>query len=152
MLQPFEHVGSAAAGIACSILLETSWELLWPAQYICILQPLRQQLCFDRPCLLTHLYMHCTNTIHVCVCAVVSSPSEQGINDKRLRAYIALQAAYGMEYLHLHFMVHFDLKCDNLLCDLRDLNKPVVKIGDLGLSKQKKGSFISGNMRGTLPW
>lgn len=76
----------------------------------------------------------------------------QGINDKRLRAYIALQAAYGMEYLHLHFMVHFDLKCDNLLCDLRDLNKPVVKIGDLGLSKTKKGSFISGNMRGTLPW
>ncbi|KAF8068393.1 Wdr35 [Scenedesmus sp. PABB004] len=48
--------------------------------------------------------------------------------------------------------VHFDLKCDNLLCDLRDLNKPVVKIGDLGLSKTKKGSFISGNMRGTLPW
>lgn len=57
-----------------------------------------------------------------------------------------------MEYLHLHYMVHFDLKCDNLLCDLRDLNKPVVKIGDLGLSKTKKGSFISGNMRGTLPW
>lgn len=63
-----------------------------------------------------------------------------------------MQAAYGMEYLHLHHMVHFDMKCDNLLCDLRDLNKPVVKIGDLGLSKTKKGSFISGNMRGTLPW
>jgi serine/threonine protein kinase len=76
----------------------------------------------------------------------------QGINDKRLRAYVAMQGAYGMEYLHLHYMVHFDLKCDNLLCDLRDLNKPVVKIGDLGLSKTKKGSFISGNMRGTLPW
>jgi serine/threonine protein kinase len=76
----------------------------------------------------------------------------QGISDKRLRAYIALQGAYGMEYLHSIFMVHFDLKCDNLLCDLRDLNKPVVKIGDLGLSKTKKGSFVSGNMRGTLPW
>ena len=34
----------------------------------------------------------------------------QGISDKRLRAYIALQAAQGMEYLHLHYMVHFDLK------------------------------------------
>ncbi|WIA10613.1 hypothetical protein OEZ85_010795 [Tetradesmus obliquus] len=77
---------------------------------------------------------------------------KKGINDKRLRAYVAMQSAYGMEYLHLHYMVHFDLKCDNLLCDLRDLNKPVVKIGDLGLSKTKKGSFISGNMRGTLPW
>jgi len=76
----------------------------------------------------------------------------QGISDKRLRAYITLQAAHGMEYLHLNYMVHFDLKCDNLLCDLRDLNKPVVKIGDLGLSKLKKGSFVSGNMRGTLPW
>lgn len=43
-------------------------------------------------------------------------------------------------------------QCDNLLCDLRDLNKPVVKIGDLGLSKTKTGSFVSGNMRGTLPW
>eukprot|EP00775_Hariotina_reticulata_P008219 gene8219-8411_t len=77
---------------------------------------------------------------------------KKGINDKRLRAHIAMQAAQGMEYLHLHYMVHFDLKCDNLLCDLRDLNKPVVKIGDLGLSKKKTGSFISGNMRGTLPW
>ena len=50
------------------------------------------------------------------------------------------------------YVVHFDLKCDNLLCDLRDPIHPVVKIGDLGLSKQKKESFISGNMRGTLPW
>eukprot|EP00878_Enallax_costatus_P024117 GHUV01025710.1.p1 GENE.GHUV01025710.1~~GHUV01025710.1.p1 ORF type:complete len:282 (+),score=84.24 GHUV01025710.1:565-1410(+) len=82
----------------------------------------------------------------------LSKIKKKGINDKRLRAYIAMQGAYGMEYLHLHYMVHFDLKCDNLLCDLRDLNKPVVKIGDLGLSKTKKGSFISGNMRGTLPW
>eukprot|EP00877_Chromochloris_zofingiensis_P012267 jgi/Chrzof1/7294/Cz02g18050.t1 len=77
---------------------------------------------------------------------------KKGIQDKRLKAYIALQGSHGMEYLHLQYMVHFDLKCDNLLCDLRDLNKPVVKIGDLGLSKLKKGSFISGNMRGTLPW
>ncbi|KAI8469821.1 MAG: kinase-like domain-containing protein [Monoraphidium minutum] len=77
---------------------------------------------------------------------------KKGISDKRLRAYITLQAAHGMEYLHINYMVHFDLKCDNLLCDLRDLNKPVVKIGDLGLSKLKKGSFVSGNMRGTLPW
>lgn len=88
---------------------------------------------------------------HCCV-AVGPRANLQGINDKRLRAYVAMQSAYGMEYLHLHYMVHFDLKCDNLLCDLRDLNKPVVKIGDLGLSKTKKGSFISGNMRGTLPW
>lgn len=86
------------------------------------------------------------------LCAIPGLLSVQGIQDKRLKAYIALQGSHGMEYLHLQYMVHFDLKCDNLLCDLRDLNKPVVKIGDLGLSKLKKGSFISGNMRGTLPW
>jgi hypothetical protein len=74
------------------------------------------------------------------------------LDPRRLRASIALQAARGMEYLHSQCMVHFDLKCDNLLCDLRDLLRPVVKIGDLGLSKRKQQTFISGNMRGTLPW
>lgn len=53
-----------------------------------------------------------------------------------------------MEYLHSQQVVHFDLKCENLLCDLRDLERPVVKIGDLGLSKQKKERYITGNMRG----
>lgn len=74
------------------------------------------------------------------------------LDARKVRANIALQAARGMEYLHAQSMVHFDLKCDNLLCDLRDLVRPVVKIGDLGLSKRKRESFISGNMRGTLPW
>ncbi|GIL68399.1 hypothetical protein Vafri_21652 [Volvox africanus] len=78
---------------------------------------------------------------------------KQGANiSRRLRAAIALQAARGMEYLHNQYLVHFDLKCDNLLCDLRDPARPIVKIGDLGLSKKKKDSFVSGNMRGTLPW
>lgn len=57
-----------------------------------------------------------------------------------------------MEYLHKCNVVHFDLKAENLLCDLRNLDCPVVKIGDMGLSKQKMTTFVSGNMRGTLPW
>ncbi|KAK9867004.1 hypothetical protein WJX84_008904 [Apatococcus fuscideae] len=77
---------------------------------------------------------------------------QHGYAARRVRAAIALQAARGMEYLHSRRVVHFDLKCDNLLCDLRDLHRPVVKIGDLGLSKKKATTFVSGNMRGTLPW
>lgn len=43
-------------------------------------------------------------------------------------------------------------QADNLLCDLSDIANPQVKVGDLGLSKQKATTFVSGNMRGTLPW
>lgn len=45
-----------------------------------------------------------------CAHPILALRPVQGINDKRLRAYIALQAAHGMEYLHLNYMVHFDLK------------------------------------------
>lgn len=61
-----------------------------------------------------------------------------------------LQAARGMEYLHGQYVVHFDLKCDNLLCDLRDPQRPVIKIGDLGLSKvggEGRGGVGSGTGR-----
>ena len=71
---------------------------------------------------------------------------------RRLCLQIALSAARGMEYLHSQSIVHFDLKADNLLCDLRDLGNPVVKVGDLGLSQQKAATFVSGKMRGTIPW
>lgn len=77
---------------------------------------------------------------------------EQGGISKRLRIAVALQVAYGMEFLHSRNIIHFDLKSANLLCDLRDLNRPIVKIGDMGLSKRKVETFVSGNMRGTLPW
>ena len=43
-------------------------------------------------------------------------------------------------------------KADNLLGDLRDPQNPVVKIADMGLSKRKAATTVSGNMRGTLPW
>ena len=58
----------------------------------------------------------------------------------------------GLEYLHTRHVVHFDVKTENLLGDLRDLSNPVVKIADMGLSKRKATTFVSGNMRGTLPW
>ncbi|PON67148.1 Mitogen-activated protein kinase kinase kinase [Parasponia andersonii] len=72
--------------------------------------------------------------------------------DKRKRLLIAMDVAFGMEYLHGKNIVHFDLKSDNLLVNLRDPHRPICKVGDLGLSKVKCHTLISGGVRGTLPW
>ncbi|TQE03060.1 hypothetical protein C1H46_011231 [Malus baccata] len=72
--------------------------------------------------------------------------------DKRKRLMIAMDVAFGMEYLHEKKIVHFDLKSDNLLVNLRDPHRPICKVGDLGLSKVKCHTLISGGVRGTLPW
>lgn len=72
--------------------------------------------------------------------------------DRRKRVIIALDAASGMEYVHGRNIVHFDLKCENLLVNMRDPQRPICKIGDLGLSKVKQRTLVSGGVRGTLPW
>ncbi|XP_022760862.1 uncharacterized protein LOC111307075 [Durio zibethinus] len=72
--------------------------------------------------------------------------------DRRRKLVIALDAAFGMEYLHLKNIVHFDLKCDNLLINLRDPQRPICKVGDFGLSRIKRNTLVSGGVRGTLPW
>ncbi|KAJ6813927.1 serine/threonine-protein kinase B-raf-like [Iris pallida] len=72
--------------------------------------------------------------------------------DPRRRLLIAMDVAFGMEYLHKKNIVHFDLKSDNLLVNLRDPQRPICKVGDLGLSKVKCQTLISGGVRGTLPW
>ncbi|CAI9098546.1 OLC1v1035215C1 [Oldenlandia corymbosa var. corymbosa] len=72
--------------------------------------------------------------------------------DRRKRLMIAMDTAFGMEYLHGKNIVHFDLKCENLLVNMRDPHRPVCKIGDLGLSKVKQHTLVSGGVRGTLPW
>ncbi|XP_010536927.1 PREDICTED: uncharacterized protein LOC104811805 [Tarenaya hassleriana] len=72
--------------------------------------------------------------------------------DRRKRLIIAMDAAFGMEYLHGKNIVHFDLKCENLLVNMRDPQRPVCKVGDLGLSKVKQQTLVSGGVRGTLPW
>ncbi|CAN6450649.1 unnamed protein product [Victoria cruziana] len=74
------------------------------------------------------------------------------IRERRNRIYIAMDVAFGMEYLHGKNIVHFDLKSDNLLVNLRDPQRPICKVGDLGLSKVKCQTLISGGVRGTLPW
>ncbi|CAI9754722.1 unnamed protein product [Fraxinus pennsylvanica] len=74
------------------------------------------------------------------------------ILDKRKRLMIVMDVAFGMEYLHGRNIVHFDLKSDNLLVNLRDPHRPICKVGDLGLSKAKCHTLISGGVRGTLPW
>ncbi|KAK8957054.1 Serine/threonine-protein kinase EDR1 [Platanthera zijinensis] len=72
--------------------------------------------------------------------------------DRRKRLVIAMDAAFGMEYLHSKNIVHFDLKCDNLLVNLRDSQRPICKVGDFGLSRIKRNTLVSGGVRGTLPW
>ncbi|ESQ35187.1 hypothetical protein EUTSA_v10006624mg [Eutrema salsugineum] len=72
--------------------------------------------------------------------------------DRRKRLIIAMDAAFGMEYLHAKNIVHFDLKCDNLLVNLKDPSRPICKVGDFGLSKIKRNTLVSGGVRGTLPW
>ncbi|KAI3811408.1 hypothetical protein L1987_21130 [Smallanthus sonchifolius] len=72
--------------------------------------------------------------------------------DRRKRLIIAMDTAFGMEYLHGKNVVHFDLKCENLLVNMRDPHRPICKIGDLGLSKVKQHTMVSGGVRGTLPW
>ncbi|CAA7405502.1 unnamed protein product [Spirodela intermedia] len=72
--------------------------------------------------------------------------------DPRKRLIIAMDAAIGMEYLHSKNIVHFDLKCDNLLVNLKDPQRPICKVGDFGLSKIKRNTLVSGGVRGTLPW
>ncbi|KAF8034445.1 hypothetical protein BT93_C0680 [Corymbia citriodora subsp. variegata] len=72
--------------------------------------------------------------------------------DRRKRLIIAMDAAFGMEYLHEKNIVHFDLKSHNFLVNMRDPQRPICKIGDLGLSKIKKKTHVSGGVRGTIPW
>ncbi|KAJ7534616.1 hypothetical protein O6H91_13G103000 [Diphasiastrum complanatum] len=70
----------------------------------------------------------------------------------RRRLFIAMDSAFGMEYLHSKNIVHFDLKCENLLVNMRDAHRPICKVGDFGLSKVKQRTLVSGGVRGTLPW
>lgn len=50
--------------------------------------------------------------------------------DKWKRLLITMDVAFGMEYLHGKNIVHFDLKSDNLLVNLRDPQRPICKVSD----------------------
>ncbi|KAK8658711.1 hypothetical protein V6N13_036909 [Hibiscus sabdariffa] len=72
--------------------------------------------------------------------------------DRRKRLIIAMYATFGMEYLHSKNIVHFDLKYDNLIVNLKDHVRPICKVGDFGLSKIKRNTLVTGGVKGNLPW
>ncbi|GER37561.1 kinase family protein [Striga asiatica] len=68
------------------------------------------------------------------ICLVLLRNAIQHL-DRRKRLIIAIYAAFGMEYLHSKNIVHFDLKSDNLLVNMKNPSRPICK-----------------SVRGTLPW
>ena len=62
--------------------------------------------------------------------------------------HIFYQIALGLEHLHKHEVIHFDLKPGNILLD----QSQCPKLADFGCSRQRAHSYITAGARGTIAY
>lgn len=79
-----------------------------------------------------------------------------GKNNNRMpfaaRKRIALQLLYGVNYLHIHQLLHRDISLQNILLKVFDDGAVQVKLSDFGLVKEQASAFTQTHteMKGTI--
>tara|TARA_B110000046_G_scaffold140034_2_gene146573 strand:- start:12363 stop:13397 length:1035 start_codon:yes stop_codon:yes gene_type:complete len=83
---------------------------------------------------------HTKDTIYISLELMKGGDLEQAIKKKKffrqpnIMFNILIQICDGLSYLHNKNIIHRDIKASNILLETDDLENPIVKLGDFGLS------------------